>query len=88
VNIVEKYDKQTLYLMLLKCYHCLHPIAKYEVGHACETTYANCDLHILEQIPSPSEPLIERICRNPTLAKCGGEAQHSQSWRLGVVWDS
>jgi hypothetical protein len=21
-------------------------------------------------------------------AKCGGEAQHSQSWELGVLWDS
>jgi hypothetical protein len=27
-------------------------------------------------------------CRNPTLAKCGGEPQHSQSWGLGVLWDS
>jgi hypothetical protein len=27
-------------------------------------------------------------CRNPTLAKCGGEAQHSQSWGLGVLRDS
>jgi hypothetical protein len=27
-------------------------------------------------------------CRDPTLAKCGGEAQHSQSWGLGVLRDS
>jgi hypothetical protein len=27
-------------------------------------------------------------CRNPTLAKCEGEAQHSQSWGLGVLRDS
>jgi hypothetical protein len=30
-------------------------------------------------------------CRNLTLAKCGGEAQHSQSWGFGVatlVWQS
>jgi hypothetical protein len=27
-------------------------------------------------------------CRNPTLAKCGGEAQHSQCWGLGVLRDS
>ncbi len=27
-------------------------------------------------------------CRNPTLAKCGGETQHSQSWGLGVLRDS
>jgi len=28
------------------------------------------------------------LCRNPTLAKCGGEAQHFQSWGLGVLQDS
>jgi hypothetical protein len=28
------------------------------------------------------------ICRNPTLAKCGGEAQHFQSWGFGVLRDS
>jgi hypothetical protein len=27
-------------------------------------------------------------CRNPTLAKCGGEAQHFQSWGFGVLRDS
>jgi hypothetical protein len=27
-------------------------------------------------------------CRNPILAKCGGEAQHSQSWGFGVLRDS
>jgi len=27
-------------------------------------------------------------CHNPTLAKCGGEAQHSQSWGFGVLRDS
>jgi hypothetical protein len=32
--------------------------------------------------------VIEVECRNPTLAKCGGEAQHSQSWGLGVLRDS
>ncbi len=27
-------------------------------------------------------------CRNPTLAKCGGEAQHFQSWGFEVLRDS
>jgi hypothetical protein len=27
-------------------------------------------------------------CRNPTLAKCGGEAQHFQSWVFKVLRDS
>ncbi len=31
--------------------------------------------------------LVLRCC-NPTLAKCGGEAQHSQSWGFGVLRDS
>jgi hypothetical protein len=30
----------------------------------------------------------EDICHNPTLAKCAGEAQHFQSWGLGVLRDS
>jgi hypothetical protein len=31
---------------------------------------------------------LDHICRNPTLAKCGGEAQHFQSWGFGVLRDS
>jgi hypothetical protein len=27
-------------------------------------------------------------CHNPTLAKCGGVAQHSQNWGLGILQDS
>jgi hypothetical protein len=30
----------------------------------------------------------QSICHNPTLAKCGGEAQHFQSWGFGVLRDS
>ncbi len=29
-----------------------------------------------------------QCCRNPTLAKCGGEAQHFQSWGFEVLRDS
>ncbi len=27
MNIVEEYDRQSLYPMVLKCYHYLHPMA-------------------------------------------------------------
>jgi hypothetical protein len=27
-------------------------------------------------------------CRNPILAKCGGEAQHLEKLGVGVLWDS
>jgi hypothetical protein len=29
VSIVDEYDKRTLYPMLLKCYHHLHPLTKF-----------------------------------------------------------
>ncbi len=51
-----------------------------------------CGLGLLEVCPHvhPGSKNVfpERTCRNPTLAKCGGEAQHFQSWGLGVLWDS
>jgi hypothetical protein len=31
---------------------------------------------------------LDPLCRNPTLAKCGGETQHFQSWGFGVLRDS
>jgi len=37
--------------------------------------------------PKPTS-IAKYNCRNPTLAKCGAEAQHFQSWGLGVLWDS
>jgi hypothetical protein len=30
----------------------------------------------------------QRFCRNPTLAKCGGEAQHLEKVGIGVLRDS
>ncbi len=37
-----------------------------------------------------SQSVVSKLsrCRNPTLAKCGGEAQHFQSWGFGVLRDS
>jgi len=46
VNIVKKYDKQSLYPMLLKCYHYLS--YDFEVGCVDETTNANSNLDIFE----------------------------------------
>jgi len=42
VNIVKKYDQQSLYPMLLKCYHYLSYDSK--VGCVDETTNANSNL--------------------------------------------
>jgi hypothetical protein len=46
VNIVKNYDKQSLYPMLLKCYHYLSYDS--EVGCVDETTNANSNLDIFE----------------------------------------
>ncbi len=44
---------------------------------------------VVPTIPLPEqENANEDVCRNPTLAKCGGEAQHFQSWGFGVLRDS
>jgi len=49
VNV--EYDKGSLYLMLLKCYHYLHLMAKFEVGCANQTTNADSYIDIFEQTP-------------------------------------
>jgi hypothetical protein len=47
VNIVEEYDRQSLYPMLLKCYHYLHPMEKFDVECANQTVDADFKLDIL-----------------------------------------
>jgi hypothetical protein len=42
----------------------------------------------LENKNNENKPNGESICRNPTLAKCGGEAQHLEKVGIGVLWDS
>ncbi len=43
-----------------------------------------------EIIKSTHDSLFMKVLSVTTLlwVKCGGEAQHSQSWELGVLWDS
>jgi len=63
VNIVEKYDRQSLYPMLLKCYHYLHPKAKSKVGCAYQIRNTKSNLNIFEQNPSTSEQTIKLVIR-------------------------
>jgi hypothetical protein len=32
VNVIEEYDKQSLYHMLLKCFYHLHSMEKFKIG--------------------------------------------------------
>jgi len=53
----------------------------------CYTFQSNNYDNILKCIAGCCTFILAR-CHNPTLAKCGGEAQHFQSWGLGVLRDS
>jgi hypothetical protein len=63
VNIVKEYDRQSLYPMLLKCYHYLHPMAKLEVECPNHTKDAKSDLDILKQTPNTSESTTKLVSK-------------------------
>ncbi len=46
MNIVKEYERQSLYLMLLKCYQYLHLIVKFKVGCLNQVTYTYFNLDI------------------------------------------
>jgi len=52
-------------------------------GMALKSSLNECEEEDISIDSSEDSP-----CRNPTLAKCGGEAQHFQSWGFGVLRDS
>ncbi len=54
-DIVKEYDRQSLSLMLLKCYQYLHLIVESKVRCVNQATYTNFSLDIFEQTPSTSE---------------------------------
>ncbi len=55
INIVNKYDRRTLYFMFLKCYYHLHPMIE-SIGCVDQTIDEDCGLDIFQQIVSISEP--------------------------------
>ncbi len=50
-----EYDRRTLYPLILKCYHHLHPMTKY-VGCVDQIIDEDYSLDIFQQIASTSEP--------------------------------
>ncbi len=82
MNIVEEYDRRSLYPTLLKCYHYLHPMAKCKVHHVDQTTYANFDLDIFEQTPITSEPWIKIVTKEMLIFKCYQVAPKKIKWPL------
>jgi len=61
VAIVEEYDNKSLYPMLLKCHHHLHPLAKSESDFANINVDEDSNLDTFEQIANTSEPTKELV---------------------------
>ncbi len=61
VTIVEEYDSKSLYPMLLKCHHQLHPLAKSESDFANINVDEDSNLDTFEQIANTSEPTKELV---------------------------
>ncbi len=58
------------YIFFLKCYHYLHPMAKFEVGCANQITNASLNLDILRQTPSTNELATKLVTKELLIFKC------------------
>jgi hypothetical protein len=68
VNIVDEYDRRTLYPMFLKCYHHLHPMKKI-VECVYQTGDEDSSLDIFQQTTSTSEPSKELVTKELLIFK-------------------
>ncbi len=55
VNIVEEYDRQFVYFMLLKCYHRLHSMTKCKVACEEQKIDEHSNLDLFEQTTNTSK---------------------------------
>ncbi len=68
-TIVEKYDKKTLFPLLLKCYYHLHPLVEFEKGVE-QNVEEDMSLDIFEMIASTSEPATKLVNKILLIFKC------------------
>ncbi len=59
IFILEEYNKKSLYPMLVKCYHHLHPLASNGSASTKERVNEDCSLNAFEITISTSEPTKE-----------------------------
>jgi hypothetical protein len=62
IYIVNEYDRRTLYPMILKCYHHLHPMTKY-VGCVDQIIDEDYSSENFQQITSTREPTKELVTK-------------------------
>ncbi len=70
VNIVEEYNRWSLYPMLLKYYHYLHPMVESKVECVDQIKDTKFDLDIFEQTPRTSEPTTKLVNREMLIFMC------------------
>ncbi len=68
VSIMDEYDRRTLYPMLLKCYHHLHPMTE-SIGCVNQVGDENLSLDTFQQIASISEPSKELVTKELLIFK-------------------
>jgi hypothetical protein len=61
IFILEEYNKKSLYPMLMKCYHHLHPLASNGSASTKERVIEDCSLNAFEITISTSEPAKELV---------------------------
>jgi hypothetical protein len=61
--IVDKYDKKSLFLMLLKCYYHLHPLVESERGVVDQKVEKDMSLDIFQLTTNTNEPTMELVNR-------------------------
>jgi hypothetical protein len=67
--IFKKYDKKSLFPMLLKCYYHLHPLFESKRGVVDERVEEDKSLDTFEMTTSTSEPTIELVNRELLIFK-------------------
>ncbi len=70
LNIVEEYDRRSLYPMVLKCYHYLHSMIEFKFGCVDQTIDINSNLDFFEQIPSTNELTKQLVTKELLIFRC------------------
>jgi len=66
---MDEYDRRTLYLVFLKCYHHLHPITEY-VGCVDQIGDEDSNLDIFQQRTHTNEPSKELVTKELLIFRC------------------
>ncbi len=61
ISIVKEYDRKSLQSMLLKCYHHLHPVKKYDVKSTEDKSYEDSRVDVFEMIACTSESVAKLV---------------------------